>query len=533
MDRNGNGRIDTSTDVNGDGAISVTDPTEFIGQADECILWTKNSAPSGEVGRSIVVDAEQNVWAASFSSAKLYRMDGQTGAVMKVIDLKAETGLSVGIQSLAMGPGGYLYTSDNTTARLIWKIDPNAPDGAHVVDTLTSPLATFGLVVDGSGRVWLGADADAAVGVMLADFTAHTVQQVGTNGGCSGRTHGIAMDATGDIWAACWNTNRVLRIGSDGVAKGTWFVGSKPEGVAVASDGKIWSTISGSDSLSLAVISPAVPANVTTYAAGGQVFSYGDMTGYLHDRFIMRQGTWSAVHDSLVAGTNWSNVRWNQEAQGATPAGTSIAVKVRAADTVQALASQAFATVGNSQTFAGIQGRYFEVQTTLRSLYYGGEPVLSDPTLSSSNHAPVAQCQDQNVCAGPTCTAVVSVNNGSYDPDGDPITLAQSPAGPYAIGQRAVSLTVSDAFASSSCSGSVSVRDCEPPSITCGGTVQAECTGNQAATVSAGGADATDACSTVSVAARGWPPIRWGTRPSRTRRRTRRGTRRAAPRRCR
>ncbi|HYH96301.1 DUF5011 domain-containing protein, partial [Hyalangium sp.] len=215
------------------------------------------------------------------------------------------------------------------------------------------------------------------------------------------------------------------------------------------------------------------------------------------------QGTWSAVHDSGAAGASWGTLTWNQEAQGATPAGSLITVAVRAADTSASLGSQAFAQVVSGQEFAGIQGRFIEVLATLRAVNFSGDPVLSDLAIFSGNHAPEARCLAQDVCAGPACTAQASVNEGSYDPDGDALSLAQSPAGPYAIGQQAVSLTVSDGFESDSCSASVRVRDCEPPSITCGPPVQAECTGNQSATVSAGGADATDACSTVGVSGPG------------------------------
>ncbi|WP_224368858.1 immunoglobulin-like domain-containing protein [Hyalangium versicolor] len=509
VDRNGNGRIDTSTDASGDGTINLSDTAEFSGQTDECILWTKNYTAVADPGRSIVVDADQNIWAAGTSSAKLYQLDGLTGAVLKTLDLKAETGSAVSIQALAVGPEGHLYSSDSSTLRLVWKIKPDAAAGAHVVDSLSSPVPTFGVVVDGNGMVWLGTDSDSATGLVMANFTAHTIQQVGANGGCSGRMHGVVVDGSGDIWAACLNSNRVLRVSSAGAAKGSWFVGTRPEGVSVAADGKIWATVQGSDTL--AVVNPAVSTTIQSYAAGGQPYTFGDMTGYHHSRFVSRQGVWSAVHDSGATGTNWGTVRWNQEAQGATPTNTSITVKVRAANTRDALASQAFATVANNQTFAGIQGRYLEVQVTLRSVNFSGEPVLSDLSILSSNAPPVALCQNQDVCAGPACTAQVSINKGSYDPDGDAISLAQSPAGPYAIGSRAVSLTVSDSFASASCSGSVNVRDCEPPTITCGPPVQAECTGNQSASVSAGGADATDACSTVSVSGPGLASYPLGT----------------------
>jgi hypothetical protein len=84
-----------------------------------------------------------------------------------------------------------------------------------------------------------------------------------------------------------------------------------------------------------------------------------------------------------------------------------------------------------------------------------------------TNHPPVAKCKEVSVPAGPSCSASASINNGSYDPDGDPIELTQSPAGPYPLGKTLVTLTVSDSHgASSSCTDNVTVVDNSPPTIT-------------------------------------------------------------------
>ncbi len=501
VDRDGNGVINTSTDANGDGTINTSDPAEFVGQTDECIHWTKTFGAAGDQGRALVVDAEQNAW-VSTASSKLYRLEGQTGAVLKTIDVAAETGVtSSNILGMAIGPGGFIYTSDNSSQRLVRKINPGGSTGSHVVDTLSTPVPTYGITVARDGLVWLGAESDSASGVVRVDFAARTAQVVGGGGGCTGRTRGVTVDAAGDIWAACWSVNRLLRVSSSGGFLGTWFVGSRPEGVAVAADRKIWVANIGGESLS--VIDPAVPGSISNFPVGNQPLTYSDMTGFNHHHFVQRQGLWRVVHDSGQAQAHWGTLSWNQEPQGATPPGTRITVAVRAADTQAALASRIFTPVVNGQHFVGVDGRFLEIQVTLSSSNFGGEPVLSDLTIAPYNNAPDALCQDRNVCAGPTCTAQVSVDNGSYDPDGDVITRVQSPAGPYGIGARPVSLTVSDATASDSCSANVRVRDCVPPSITCAAPVQAECTGNESATVAVGAAQATDACSAVSVSGPG------------------------------
>jgi len=83
------------------------------------------------------------------------------------------------------------------------------------------------------------------------------------------------------------------------------------------------------------------------------------------------------------------------------------------------------------------------------------------------NRAPVAVCHDVTVSSGNKCSATASIDNGSFDPDsGDPITLAQSPAGPYPLGSTSVTLTVTDNHgASSQCTGTVTVVDNTPPTI--------------------------------------------------------------------
>ena len=235
-----------------------------------------------------------------------------------------------------------------------------------------------------------------------------------------------------------------------------------------------------------------------TFAVGSGPLTYGDMSGFQHHTFVLRQGSWSAVHDSQRAQTHWGTVSWNHEPAGAVPSGSSLTVAIRAAESREALAVRPFAPVLNGQPFAGVDGRFLEVKASLRATNFSEDPVLSDLTISSYDSPPVAVCRSQNVCAGPACTAEVLIDSGSYDPDGDSLTRTQSPQGPYGLGLREVTLTVDDAHLSSSCSASVRVRDCEPPSITCA-PVMAECTGNASATVGAAGAEATDACSPVNV----------------------------------
>jgi hypothetical protein len=99
--------------------------------------------------------------------------------------------------------------------------------------------------------------------------------------------------------------------------------------------------------------------------------------------------------------------------------------------------------------------------------------------LPPPNTPPVAKCKNVTVSAGANCTAMASIDNGSYDPDsGDTITLAQTPPGPYSLGDTVVTLTVTDNHGASSTSTStVTVKDTTKPVITINGsaTMTVEC----------------------------------------------------------
>ncbi len=93
--------------------------------------------------------------------------------------------------------------------------------------------------------------------------------------------------------------------------------------------------------------------------------------------------------------------------------------------------------------------------------------VLDVPT----NQQCVPICQDVTVDNDPgQCSANVSVDNGSFDPDGDPFTLTQDPASPYPVGTTSVDLTCDDGSGqplepTATCT--VIVVDAEPPAALC------------------------------------------------------------------
>jgi hypothetical protein len=92
----------------------------------------------------------------------------------------------------------------------------------------------------------------------------------------------------------------------------------------------------------------------------------------------------------------------------------------------------------------------------------------TDELRTPANGLPLAQCQDVTVPADHNrCTAAaVSIDDGSFDTDGDPLTVRQEPPGPYGLGETLVTLTVTDVHgAFDTCTGLVTVGDQAPPDL--------------------------------------------------------------------
>jgi streptogramin lyase len=497
VDRNLNGRIDTSRDVSGDGLIALDDPREFLGQQDECLLWTRSYGAPGDWGDSLAVDAWQDVWVAGSRSSKLYRLAGSTGELLQIIDPNAETGMRASTSGLAIGPGGLLYTSD-ARQRVLRKIDPGATTGRYVVGSLLSPVPTEGLAVDRSGIAWSG-NAGRGGGVVRADFSTGKASLLGAGqGGCTGSTRGVAVDGQGHVWVACERGELLLRFGAPGTLLSSHRVGSGPLGVA-ADGAQLWIVHLTGDAVTR--FDPAT-GQLQSFPAGGASEASSDLTGFSLRNVTLRQGSWKVVHDSGQPGSRWDTVTWNREAQGSVPAGAALSVSVRAADELDGLASRPFTEVSHGVPFRGVRGRYLQVKATLRMGPGGASPVLSDLSVAAAegpNQAPVALCRNTSTCARSACASVASIDGGSHDPDGDVLSRSQSPEGPYPLGTTQVTLTVSDGSLRSTCSATVQVRDCAPPTLTCAAPVTAECSGGGAASVLLGSPTAVDACSTATV----------------------------------
>ena len=98
-----------------------------------------------------------------------------------------------------------------------------------------------------------------------------------------------------------------------------------------------------------------------------------------------------------------------------------------------------------------------------------GDAVVTLVNAAVQAATPVAQCANRTVPTDPgLCSAEVSIDAGSFDPDGGPVELLQSPPSPYPVGQSSVTLKVTDQTGLTDfCQATVTVIDEESPVPLC------------------------------------------------------------------
>ncbi|MDY0001209.1 MAG: hypothetical protein RBU30_07945, partial [Polyangia bacterium] len=209
VDLDQNGQIDTSWDANGDGQIDVTNPEEFLGVEDECILWTVAVGGVNATPRAIAIDSGSipdygmygNVWVGLYEEQRVVQLNGDTGEQVASVDLSNGSG-SVHPYGAAIDSMGFAWfgsISDGTLA----KVDTI---GANLVaiynkGTGSGCGSAYGIAIDVQGRIWLaGWDCNTADRFDPADESWASINFAAAGRGAT--TRGIAPDLAGTVWVA-------------------------------------------------------------------------------------------------------------------------------------------------------------------------------------------------------------------------------------------------------------------------------------------------------------------------------------------
>ena len=225
IDRNKNGKIDTSSDVNADGSIDIDcngnavpddiddvkqaactngKKQEFFGQDDECILFTTNTNDTNKTGRPLALGAGENAssdaWAGTYDDGKFFRIDGVTGLAKAVADLPTDCnpyGLAIDAQGFGWAP--------NLGEGLCYFNTAKPADTAKARLPQNATHSSYGVAIDRDQNIWnAGWDQgnayrytpDRSAGfAKLGQGWWTTFQSPGSNGGSTGSGRGIAVDS--------------------------------------------------------------------------------------------------------------------------------------------------------------------------------------------------------------------------------------------------------------------------------------------------------------------------------------------------
>ena len=278
LDRNDNGRIETSAGVN---ALDYG--------ADECVLWTVAVGPANTLLRGLAVDLGDSrfphgyPWVGGYNAQTVWKLNPETGAVLETVNV------GVRPHGMVVASDGMMYIGTLGEGRVQGvntQTNGTGPVIQNPADLRVGENGSYGIAIDLYGRIWMaGWTSEDAIAFDPSDNS--WCRMVLPFGMTVGR--GITMDVEGRIWAA---------VGADGDSHvAYWHVDDCQGGqsvavpaeqlvalpdlegpTAVGSDprGNIW--VMHYLSRAMAKVIPNENMRVETFEGTNRVYSFSDST---------------------------------------------------------------------------------------------------------------------------------------------------------------------------------------------------------------------------------------------------------------
>jgi sugar lactone lactonase YvrE len=353
VDRNGDGEIQTSRDVNGNGQIDLHVDGEYLGQDDECLLWTVDVGGPGGVPRALAVAGDGSVWVGLHGGSRVLQLDPDNGEVIGDVAVPGFRPYGA-----AMDGKGRLWLVESLTGQILAVETASGTAG----QALSAPSpedgcpSSYGIAVDPEGRVWIagftcpyafGYDPDARswTSVALPD---------------SGVTRGVAADDAGGIYVA--SSHEWLRVdpgatfnyfdASNPIARLTVFradgggdvrvfgsadaplPGGGAIGVGLDSQSRAWLVNQDTGSATRVDVDSG---EISHFGVGDLPYTYSDFTGFALRRITAPSGYIREV----LGGCEQGRTEWEQLTVDADlPSHARVEIRLRTAATVEALADE-------------------------------------------------------------------------------------------------------------------------------------------------------------------------------------------------
>lgn len=318
-DKNNDGVISTSTDLDNDGTIQ---PNEMV-QDDECVLFKVQPEGSGGYARALGSDAQGYAWAGFWNPSTIHKLHPTTGQSMASKKLPANP------YGIAIDSKGVIWVSGRG-GNLLVRVDPNTLD----VKSFKPDIGCFepyGITVDEFDRPWVANCCCANVAYVF-----DPVKGKWGSVGVHARPRGIASNRKGFVFVANDESDEVARINISNyqVSYGSLGAGRFPIGMAVDSNGYVWAVNQSSSSASK--IDPNTMAVQLEKKVGKNPYTYSDMTGSLFFDSIAPQGHYRLIFegpDLDEYSQEWYEVVWETLfIDHFSPQGSYIEVRARTSD---------------------------------------------------------------------------------------------------------------------------------------------------------------------------------------------------------
>ncbi len=337
VDRNKNGMIETSFDVNKDGKITsdevysdlfgegslakfekpeVGDPLEclyvengscFYGPSggyglnlsndtqymkplltgvDECVV---QRIQIGSMVRALTIGEDGSIWAGDFSSKTMKKINPETGAV-------------TASHAVGIGPYGAVGTSDGT----IWV----SSGGGKILNYITAngtigsanvPFPMYGIAANKAGTVYLAKLLNG--GGYQSPNGGGTVSM-----GCAGQWHsrGLTVDSDNNVWATCFGGGSIKKMTANGCSARV------PTAIGVGEDsaGNIWGINQG-DGIAYK-FDRQTCEQLAEVKVGAGPYVYSDFTGNIAVQ-LLSEGSWivNLKDDNAITDlTEWT-ISWD------------------------------------------------------------------------------------------------------------------------------------------------------------------------------------------------------------------------------
>ncbi|MFO0628090.1 MAG: MopE-related protein [Polyangiales bacterium] len=338
VDRNGNGRIDTSTSA-----------TPLAWDTDECVLWTRPAGRPNAQLRSMAVDLGDPMnpqgypWVGGYDTRQVYKLNPRTGDVLQTLTLP------IAAYGAVVTSDGRMWISSLDGAAMVPVDTTTGTVGAAVAYPLSlrgNCRNAYGITADAAGRIWLaGWDCRDVIGYDPATNAWSRVDlgRFNTSGGTVGR--GISPDASGEIWVAMSPTgdqqSTLLHFPVSAFAPGAQMNPSivrqvavpgghnGPSGLGFDQGGNLW--LAHHYTSQLVRLTPST-GMTQSFTGPDRVYTYSDFTGSVR-RTVIGTGTYTQEYDAGCPNPVWSSLVFD----ALTPGGTQLTFTAATADTMTGL----------------------------------------------------------------------------------------------------------------------------------------------------------------------------------------------------